>query len=331
MSLPLANQVRNVYVATSFVSSGTPDALGEISVGGETGKYLFFQHYGHGGLTASDKIDVDKIRYIKNTAGSALDDILGAQTVKVTNAVAGQVYEIKLRFLNYIGQGAQDYTYRIGTYRAKSSDNATNIAAGLAASLQATLGLQTGADASVAANYKEPIATVTLGTSSNADTITIKEVEQYWELGKFSVARMPIEISLNGIVTDDNYFDYEWATITDVTASAGTDTNNANKKLADLEYFCMGNRADQYRGMGWPRTAESKLMVNLSETYNVIDIHYFFQGTGVSVQQSEKELTIICKSSEASGLVSAIETMMGASSHVTTKKANNEGYPEQAS
>ena len=327
MSLPLANQVRNVYVATSLVSSGTPDALGEISVGGETGKYLFFQHYGHGGLTASDKIDVDKIRYIKNTAGSALDDILGAQTVKVTNPVAGQVYEIKLRFLNYIGQGAQDFTYRIGTYRAKSSDGVNDIAAGLAASLQATLGLEKGATASDPTKYKEPIATVEV----SGDTITVKEVEQYWELGKFTVARMPIEISLNGIVTDDNYFDYEWATITDVTKTSGTDTNNATKKLADLEYFCMGNRADQYRGMGWPRTAESKLMVDLSETYNVIDIHYFFQGTGVSVQQSEKELTIICKSSEASDLVGAIETMMGASSHVTTKKANNEGYPEQAS
>lgn len=320
MSLPLANQVRQIYVVSSLANA-EPASLGQLQVCGVAGKYIYFKHFGQGGLTSSDKIDVNNIRYIKQTAGNDLKDKLNTHVVTVTNAVAGQVYEIKLRFLNYIGQGAQDFTYRIGTYRAKTNDAVADIAAGLAASLQATLGLEKGATASDITKYKEPIATVEVSGAA----ITIKEVEQYWELGKFGVAQMPIEVGLNGIVTDDNYFDYEWATI---ALGTPTTVDNAGKKVADLEYFCMGNRADQYRGMGWPRTAESKLMVNPATTYDLVDIHYFFQGTGVSVQQSEKEVTLVVPSGNETVL--AAITALLANENGTTKFTNNEGAPARS-
>lgn len=323
MSLPLANQVRHLYVA-SELANATPEALGELRVLGETGKSLYFQHYGHGGLTSSDKIDVDKIRYVKQTPAALLNDTIKSHVVTVTKVSAGQVYEIKLRFLNYIGNGAQDFTYRLGTYRAKSSDDAAAIAAGLAESLQTTLGLEKGAAASNIQNYKEPIATVEVSGAA----ITIKEVEQYWELGKFPVAQMPIEVSLNGVVIDDEYLDFEWATITD---GAPIVLSNAGKKLADLEYFCMGWRGDEYRGMGFPRNFTTKYMVNPATSYDVIDIHYFFQGTGVSVQQSEKELTLVVPAGDSS-ILAAITAIVGANKVVEpnefparTEAESNEG------
>lgn len=302
MSLPLANQVRHLYVV-SELAEATPAALGELLVKGEAGKTLWFQHYGQGGLTSSDKIDVDKIRYVKQTPNAQMNDSLKSHTVQVTKVAAGQVYEVKLRFLNYIGQGAQDFTYRLGTYRAKTGDDAAAIAEGLAKSLQTTLGLQKGADATKVENYKEPIATVTY----SGDTITVTEVEQYWELGKFPVAQMPIEVGLNGVVIDDEYLDFEWATIAE---GSPVDLTNAGKKIADLEWFCMGWRGDEYRGMGYPRNFNTKYMVDSSEDYDLIDIHYFFQGTGVSVQQSEKELTLVVPAGDSS-VLSAIETIVG--------------------
>lgn len=303
MSLPLANQVRHLYVVSELVSDAVPSSLGQLAVKGEAGKSLWFQHYGQGGLTSSDKIDVDKIRYVKQTANALMNDSLKSHTIKVTKVSAGQVYEVKLRFLNYIGQGAQDFTYRLGTYRAKSTDAAADIAAGLAASLQATLGLESGADATDINNYKEPIATVTVSD----DTITVNEVEQYWELGKFPVAQMPIEIGLNGVVIDDEYLDFEWATIGEGSPIALT---NAGKKIADLEYFCMGWRGDEYRKMGWPRNIDTKYMVNPATDYDLIDIHYFFQGYGVSVQQSEKELTLVVPKNNST-VLAAIEAIVG--------------------
>ena len=318
MSLPLANQVRHLYVVSELVSGSLPDALGELAVKGEAGKSLWFQHYGQGGLTSSDKIDVDKIRYVKQTAKAQMNDTIKSHTITVTKVSAGQVYEIKLRFLNYIGQGAQDFTYRLGTYRAKKTDAAADIAEGLAKSLQDTLGLKKGASASDIKNYKEPIATVTYSGA----VITVNEVEQYWQLGKFPVAQMPIEVGLNGVVIDDDYLDYEWATIAEGSPIV---LSNAGKKIADLEYFCMGWRADEYRLVGYPRNMDTAYMVNPNDAtgYDLIDIHYFFQGTGVSVQQSEKELTLVVPAGNSS-ILSAIEAIVG-----SEKVVEPDEFPER--
>lgn len=303
MSLPLANQVRHLYVVSELVSDAVPAALGELAVKGEAGKSLWFQHYGQGGLTSSDKIDVNKIRYVKQTPAAKMKDTIKTHVITVTEAVAGQVYEIKLRFLNYIGQGAQDFTYRLGTYRAKSSDAVADIAAGLAESLQMTLGLEKGTDATKIENYKEPIALVTVDGAA----ITVSEVEQYWELGKFPVAQMPIQVSLNGIVVDDEFLSFDWATIEDGTPIV---LDNEGKKIADLEYFCMGWRGDEYRGMGFPRNLTTKYMVDSDESYDLVDIHYYFQGYGVSVQQSEKELTLVVPAGDTT-VLEAIQAIVG--------------------
>ena len=302
-ALPLANQVRQVYVVSTLKTDATPSQLGDLRVLGETGKFLYFQHFGHGGLTASDKIDVCNIRYIKQTAAAVMRDKLKNHTVKVTEVSAGQVYEIKVLVRNYIGQGVNDYTVRFGLYKAKKNDTAALIAAGLAADLQTSLGLESGADATNIANYKEPLMTVTV----SGDTITISEVEQPWELGRFPVSQCPLDIQLNGIVTDDEYMTYEWATIGE---SAATELANEGKKIADLEYFTHGWRGDMFRNVGWPRSVNTKYMVNPASSYDLIDIHYFYQGTGVSVQQSEKEITLVVPAGNET-ILSAIQTLMG--------------------
>jgi hypothetical protein len=302
-ALPLANQVRQVYVASTLKTDATPSQLGDLRVLGEAGKFLYFQHFGHGGLTASDKIDVCNIRYIKQTAAADMRDKLKNHTVKVTEVSAGQVYEIKVLVRNYIGQGVNDTTTRFGLYKAKKTDDAAAIAAGLAADLQTSLGLEAGADATNIANYKEPLMKVTV----SGDTITISEVEQPWELGRFPVSNCPLDIQLNGIVTDDEYMTYEWATISE---AAATTLNNVGKKMADLEYFAHGWRGDLYRNVGWPRSINTKYMVDPSDDYDVVDIHYFYQGTGVSSQQSEKEITLIVPADDAS-IIEAIQELMG--------------------
>ena len=302
-SLPLANQVRQVYVVSTLKASGLPAQLGDLAVKGETGKYIYFQHFGHGGLTASDKIDVENIRYIKQTPAADMNDSLKSHTITVSTVVAGQVYEIKVLVRNYIGQGANDYTYRYGFYKAKTGDNAAAIAAGLAADLQASVGLEKGATASNINNYKEKLFTVTVSGA----VITITEVEQYWELPRFPVQQCPVEIFLNGIVTDDEYEDYEWATVAEGSPVSLT---NCGKKLAELEYFTHGWRGDIYRNFGYPYTVDTKYMVNPATEYDVIDIHYFHRGQGISAQLSEKEVTLIVPKNNST-ILAAIEELTG--------------------
>ena len=50
-------------------------------------------------------------------------------------------------------------------------------------------------------------------------------------------------------------------------------------------------------------------MVDPASSYDLIDIHYFYQGTGVSVQQSEKEITLVVPAGNST-ILSAITTLM---------------------
>jgi hypothetical protein len=285
------NQVRNLYVANSVgTANTTPTTKGQIAPFGVTGKTLYFQHMGAGGLVSSDKIDVACIKKATQTAYAKLCDSLRSKTVKITEVVVGQTYTLKVIFRHYIGMGEEDQTVRLGTYTVKAGDTVDTIAAGLAASL-------------ILNTKKEKLIAVTVAT----DTITIKEVEQDWKLGKFPVSIIPFDVYCGEIV-NNGLSDYSWATVAD---GASTATNNGVKKLADLEYFCLGTRGDEYRGMGYPRNIDSEYLIDMSKTYDVINIHYEYVGEGVDVQQSEKDIHILVPAGNTS-LATAINTITGA-------------------
>lgn len=64
---------------------------------------------------------------------------------------------------------------------------------------------------------------------------------------------------------------------------------------AELEYFAMGERADLYRGIGWPDNRVTKYIVNPDNAYgyDMINIHYAYVGSNHAVQKSEKDITIL--------------------------------------
>jgi hypothetical protein len=123
-----------------------------------------------------------------------------------------------------------------------------------------------------------------------------------------------------GIVTNDEYMTYEWATVGE---GEPTELENEGKKVAELEYFTHGWRGDTYRMVGWPRAINTKYMVDPSSSYDLIDIHYFYQGTGVSVQQSEKEITIAVPAGNST-VLSAIESLMGSNKIVAPETFTRE-------
>lgn len=311
------NQVRHLFVAkTPKDANAAVTAVGDLAPYGVAGQYLYFKHYGYGGEVSTDKIDVQNILYAKRTSGDSLKTKLYKHTLTVTTAVAGQVYTVKVFAKYYIGIGEQDTVTRVATYRAKSGDTAANIAAGLRKSLRGVLGFQKSeasaeASATDTANadlYKEQIFTVT-GTGA---AVIITELEPYWELGKFPaghVTRIPengvflMDINdASGIATN------AWGSVVYAVAST---LDDASKKLADLEDFCMGARGDEYRGMGYPRNITTKYQVDVEEDYDIIDIHYAYVGSNESVQKSEKDLTILVPQDDAEDLVEAINTLTG--------------------
>lgn len=267
------SQVRQLYVVTGLVEA-VPTTEGNIQVKATAGnKEFYFLHMGKGGLVHSDLIPVKLVRSLTQTPYAALHTKLKSKTVTVSGTpVVGQTYSLKLTFRNYIGMGDEDTTVKVGTFTVKNSSiTAAQVAAGLKASLEANADLASLCSITIASNV-----------------LTISEVEQPWELGKFPVAVIPFEVTL-GTIVENGVTHNEWGT---VAAGSTTTATDAIKKLADLEWFCLGDRASQDR-QGGPYALESKTMINMASTYDVINIQYAFQGEGVSVQFSEKTMHLL--------------------------------------
>lgn len=293
------NQVRHLFVASDpKAANGAVTDLGDTSACGVAGQVLYFKHFGHGGVICSDKIAVENILYAKLTAGSTLNTPLYKNTLTVSTARSGEVYTVKVYCQGYIGIGAQDTTVKVASFRA-TSNTASDVAKGLRVALRAALGFQVAdtiaseANSTAAgdiANYKEQLFTVT-GTGA---AVVISEVAPYWELGRFPAGHV-IRVPKDGVYLDDindangNRIN-TWGT---VVYAANGNAADAMKKLADLEYFCLGARGDEYRGMGYPYNIETKGEVNPATNYDVIDIHYAYVGSNESVQKSEKDITIL--------------------------------------
>lgn len=267
------SQVRQLYVVTGLAEAA-PTTEGNIQVKATAGnKEIYFLHKGKGGLVHSDLIPVKLVRSLTQTPYAALHTKLKSKTVTVSGTpVVGQTYSLKLTFRNYIGMGDEDTTVKVGTFTVKNSSiTAAQVAAGLKASLESNADL---------ANL--------CSISISSAVLTISEVEQPWELGKFPVAVIPFEVTL-GTIVENGVTHNEWGT---VAAGSTTTATDAIKKLADLEWFCLGDRASQDR-QGGPYALESKTMIDMASTYDVINIQYAFQGEGVSAQFSEKTMHLL--------------------------------------
>lgn len=266
------SQVRQLYVVTGLTDS-TPTTEGNIQVKATAGnKEVYFLHKGKGGLVHSDLIPVKLIRSLTQTAYAKMHTKLKSKTITISDTpIVGQTYDIKLTFRNYIGMGDEDTTVRVAAKTVKSSMTNAQLATALKNALEANMAGENLCSLSVASNV-----------------ITVTEVEQPWELGKFPVAVIPFEVTL-GTIVENGVTHNEWGTVAEGSTSTA---NDAIKKLADLEWFCMGDRASQDR-QGGPYALESKMMINMGSTYDVINICYAFQGEGVSAQFSEKQLHLL--------------------------------------
>ena len=114
--------------------------------------------------------------------------------------------------------------------------------------------------------------------------------------------------------------DVNWGVATDVTAKMTTAKIGNGNKAADLEYFCMGNRGDMYRMVGFPKVLYTKYQINPSLQYDFIDIQYYYSGDAECVQKSPKTLTLVAPAGSAgtthtiaNAVIGAINTAAGLS------------------
>lgn len=319
------NQVRQLYVATALKTPHVlaSDAAGSIAVNNDTVKsHLYFEYKGADNLMRSDLIDTKNILYAKATDATAMAHNLKSVTVALDSnvnggaPVAGQDYILRIAFKQYVGMSDEDQYFKFGMVHAYAGMTASDFYKILAISLAKNFSREVVplVKIEVTDGSDETEVTPLTKIEDLEDTYTgvvITEVEQPWRLGV--MAQTPVYFTVQSVPVTVNGDERHWATLTEGTS--GSIGNG--KTIADLEYFCMGERGDVYRQVGWPHNIPTTYLVDPTKTYCVFDIHYAYVGSNESVQKSEKTITIVCADkAELNKVITAFNTATGLS--VTT-------------
>lgn len=286
MAIFNVNQNRQFYVITEVVAS-EPTKEGQIKLGKTAdGKQIFFKHFGKGGLTRTDLIDVDKICYAKVTPKADMQRKLKKATVALSadvnegKPIVGQDYVLRIQINNFLSPGDAN------VYIKSNAVHATK-------AMVADTGLfyQAMVD-SLKRNFsreKQTAGMKLLEFEKTEGGIVITEVaDQPWRLGVLSQEPVNFEAIPTTVRVEGE--DVIWGTV-EMGEAEGYVGNG--KQIADLEYFCMAERGDMFRNMGWPNNIDVKYMVDPSKEYDMLDLHYFFSGDGVQVHKSEKDITFV--------------------------------------
>lgn len=326
MAIYSTNQVRHLYVAKSLATAKVTPASPAATirpVADDAKTHLYFEVKGATDLMRSDLIPIENIMYAKATKASDLSRDLMGTTVTLDKdindgePIPGQDYLLNINIRQYIGMSDRNQTVKFGAVRAFKGMTASKFYLQMAKSLALNFSREVYPLLKFyVATSPTSIVEVTPSTDINKMTgtytgIVIREVEQDWVLGikpqepvYYTVYPAPVKV-----YGEDRE---EWASI--VNAPYGKLNNG--KEIADLEYFCMGDRGDYYRNIGWPNTINTKYLVDSAVPHDVIDLHYFYVGNNEGPQKSEKDITIVVpnasgNSSLTNQIIAAINAASG--------------------
>lgn len=334
------NQVRQLYVVKSVAENNThvspSDAAGKVSLQFDTAEnHMYLEYKGADNLMRSDLIDINNILYAKSTEAAKMDYKMKSSTIKLdTNInggapVAGQDYILRIAFRQYVGMSDEDQYFKYGMVHAYAGMKASEFYKALAQSLAKNFSrevtplikieVHTTAAPSEGGFDDDGYMVVTPSTKDNViaadiDSIRITEVEQPWKLGV--MAQTPVYFTVQPTTITVSGDERIWATVTDSTNG----TLGNGKNIADLEYFCMGERGDIYRGVGFPNNIVTTYLVDPTKRYSVLDIHYAHVGSNEAAQKSEKTITLVCDESakvDLNSLITKFNTATGDRFNVT--------------
>lgn len=326
MAVFSTNQNRQFYVANSYAEGAVNEKAeaGAIEVGcvGEgVSKEVFFKYKGADTVLRSDLIPVKNLEYVKAVAASDLATPLKKYTVTLSDEVnggapvSGQDYILRISFRQFFGMSDGDQYFKSGAVHAYKDMTAAQFYAKMVDSLNANFFREVG-------SYKDSEGwhNKYLKFEASDTGITITELPQDWVLG--TQAQEPVYFTVDPTTIFFDGEDVIWGTVTDATPKKSeivTTGDNANaigngKKIADLEWFCMGERGDRYRGINWPNNIPTTYLVDPTKEYNTLEIHYAFTDTGVNSYKSEKEITVVSADAAViNSIISALNSAAGLS------------------
>lgn len=281
------NQVLQFYV------NNDKNIIATVDKTAENGTFWFTNTQDGKVVSRTDIIEKDKILYATYATAASMQLPTKKFTVAApTEIIAGQDYVVKVEFTNYQGMGDMDMTVKIGAAHATSKTTAKELMEEIAWTLEKNL-----------KSEYAPLVTVTVDGSNNL--IIEEALQNDWVLGitpnegvNFRVYTAPIFVEGEEIA--------DWTTI---TKANGTEVIKNGRKMADLEYFAMGERGDQYRMVGWPNVIRTKYCVDPEKEYDALTIHYAFIDSNEGVQKSERDLMIVGEAASLTDIKTFIESL----------------------
>lgn len=310
------NQVRHLYVATEVKAPASATQIGAINPKSDDDKtHWYFEYNGAGGVTKSDLIDTKNVTCIKRvpaakTAPKLKSIQVGMSDEHGTTIVQGQDYILRIVIRQFAGMSDEDVYVKYGAVHATKATTSTaldllkrmamSLAKNFSRELTPLFKFKIG-DTYVTANTKFE----DLASETSATALVIEEVEQEWNLGTKASESVYFDVIPTTVTIDGD--EVVWGKITE---GASTTLKNG-KKMADLEYFCMGERGDIYRNVGWPNVIPTTYLVDPTKDYDTLEIHYYYEGGGENPQKSEKDITIVAEPTVMTALVIAVESASG--------------------
>ena len=318
MAVFSTNQSRQLYVVSNYVDSiDKLSNVGDVAIGCDSDSdkaNLYFATKGYGGIVRSDLIPYMNITELKG-AVPADTNIKGKQTLVALNQdcnegklVLGEDYILRINFRQLYGMSDGDIYQKYGAVHVTSAMVATPgkfwvaMAYSLFKNFHRTytplldVALAKDGVTTVITSIKYINGNYYINGSTTAEStfdykgLVIVEKDQTadWHLGTAQYTPVYFEVIPTTVYVDGD--DTTWG----VTSDGVIDNFVPNGyKYADLEYFCMGERGDQYRELYWPNNIKTRYMVDPEKEYYSIDIYYYACNSNEGVQKSEKDITII--------------------------------------
>ena len=278
------NQVMQFYVASTISADDVKTIPGR-------GKIVTFNDY-----KEPKKSDIiENVLWAKVTTSEALATPLKMVPVKFAEGhtpIKGETYIVRVSFPEIPGAGIESWTTKSAVVQVED-ETAAQVIKKFEAELKEILPA-----------YIEVVDNAgTLEIAAKPEALTYKQGFRPMVIPEFNVA-------VNKVTDEGELVD--WAKLKDgLLATSTKGTLSGTYKLADMEYFALGERGDEYRQMGWPDVVyEPEYKVEIGTSYNVLVVHYGYKGANDQSHLSEKDLIIA--SSASAETLAAVAKALGA-------------------
>lgn len=288
------NQVMQFYVLDGSAEV-KPSKIGDYAV-------VTFTH-ADGEVVTTDRIE--NIMYGKLTEAKALEIPYTVANIQLDSNVAegapvkGETYVVRVSYPEVGGLGNEGWVTKVAPVLITSKiASAEDLYKEIAKILNDAFGEE---------GVLEAVESAT-GVS-----VSQKDLTKYYKKGMRPIVVTPFTVSAATIVVDGEEVQ-PFAESSFKVVEAETEDKapiSGGYKIADMEYFAMGERGDQYRMMGWPNVIETNYRIaDPKAEYNVLTVHYAYKGANQNSHKSEKDLIVVAPVAKAEALKTLAKGLM---------------------